>query len=108
MKKPQENYPGPRNIAEEPSFISEWEQEPTRVQPEAIQVDIGADRELYRQVQSVLERQPMPITNCQIEVKNGRVKLSGVGTDLESIKQIEYAIRALPDVLQFQCDLRIS
>lgn len=108
MKKPQENYPGPRNTAEEPSFISEWEEEPTQVQPEALQMDAEADHELYGQVQSVLERQPMPISNCQIEVENGRVRLSGVGTDLESIKQIEYAIRALPDVLQFQCDLRIG
>ncbi|AQS52097.1 MAG TPA: hypothetical protein K8U84_03005 [Paenalcaligenes hominis] len=108
MKKPQENYPGPRNTNEEPSFISEWEQEPTRVQPEALQIDAQADRELYHQVQAILERQAMTINHCQIEVNNGRVKLSGTGTDLESIKQIEYAIRALPDVIEFQCALRIS
>ncbi len=34
MKKPQENYPGPRPKKEKPDYVKEWEAEPTEVQDE--------------------------------------------------------------------------
>lgn len=34
MKKPQENYPGPRPEKEKPAYVKEWEAEPTELQDE--------------------------------------------------------------------------
>lgn len=107
MRKPQENYPGPRLTTEEPDYIQEWEAEPTRIQPEA-QLEQGtSDQALHERVEQILKGQPMLIESCQLKVEGGRIFLSGVGSDLNLINQIKYAIRALPGVLEFQCDLRV-
>lgn len=106
--KPQENYPGPRPEQEEPDYVKDWEAEPTKVQPETKLPKDGADQQLYDQVRHILRTQPMSIDQCQLQVDQGRVHLSGVGSDMGLIKQIDYAVRALPGVLEFQCAVRVG
>lgn len=108
MNKPQENYPGPRPDQKEPDYVQDWGSEPTQVQPEAQLPRDGADQQLYDQVRHILRNQSMSIERCQLQVNQGRVHLSGVGSDMGMIKQIDYAVRSLPGVLEFQCALRVG